>query len=59
MLKYRIWKLIHEDITQAIAVPDAIYDDFVLADKAADILREKDLELNSYIIQVYDVVKGR
>jgi hypothetical protein len=58
MLKYRIWKLVHNTIgTKAYAVPDAIYDDFMLASAAADILQEN--SVNSYIIQVYDVVKGR
>ena len=58
-MKYRIWKFVFENnITKAFAIPDAIHDDFPAANAAADILREKD-SINSYIIQVYDVVKGR
>jgi hypothetical protein len=59
VLKYRIWKLVHSETvgTKAYAVPDAIYDDFPLASAAADILQKN--SVNSYIVQVYDVAKGR
>lgn len=67
-MKYRIWKLVNSYIaicgggysyhTIATPVIDAIHDDFIAANAAADILREKD-SVNSYIIQVYDVIKGR
>jgi hypothetical protein len=63
MLKYRIWKLVYnrcDNTTKAYPVIDAIYDDFSLASAAVDILTEKPSDGgNSYIVQVYDVAKGR